>query len=282
MTSLVRQSYGKHCVRVSKIKRHTDGTTHDFFEAAIDIELEGDFAAAYLDGDNRNVIATDTCRNTVYALAKDDAVASIESFTCRLANHFVASYSHVDRATITGRQKIWHRLNESPHGFIGNDTETPTCKVVATRTDDTVALTISPGISNCMILKTTQSGFEHFHRDALRTLADTSDRILATNMTAHWIYLSGVSTNFNADRKSVREQLMARFLDHYSRSVQETLYFMGQAVIASCDFVQSITLTMPNKHHIKFNLEPLGRTNDNEVFVVTDEPFGFITATVGR
>ena len=286
MTHLLRHSYGKHRVRVSKIQRSVSGesktSVHNFFEASIDIELEGDFSAAYFEGDNRLVVATDTCRNTVYVLAKDDPIDSLESFGLRIANHFLNQYSHVDQVTVTLRQQLWQRLFDSPHGFIGNDTEIPTVCAVGVRKATAADIKVTSGIANCTIAKTTESGFANFHRDEFRTLPDTDNRILATNLTATWRYTDRLNRDFNVLRKQIREQLLTTFLDHYSRSVQETLYRMASAAIQRCDAIDSITLTMPNKHHIRFDLVPMGRENDNEVFVVNDEPFGFITATVAR
>jgi urate oxidase len=57
---------------------------------------------------------------------------------------------------------------------------------------------------------------------------------------------------------------------------------MGEAALAACPHVTQISLAMPNKHHIRFDLSPFGRENDNEVFVVTNEPFGYITGTISR
>lgn len=285
MASLVHQSYGKHCVRFSKIKRHGVGSSsesHEFFEASVDIELEGDFDAAYLNGDNRLVVATDTCRNTVYAIAKDDPIVSLESFGSTLANHFLSQYAHVNMATVTLRQRLWHRLLESPHAFTGNDSEMPMATIIAKREGAEIHLGITAGMMDCVIAKTTESGFANFHQDEFRTLPDTDDRILATSLTASWTYLDNHSGAYQLHREAVRSQLLATFLNHYSRSVQETLYLMASAAISHCEAIATITLTMPNKHHIRFDLDPLGRTNDNEVFVVTNEPFGFITATLAQ
>jgi len=48
------------------------------------------------------------------------------------------------------------------------------------------------------------------------------------------------------------------------------------------DLVKEIGLIMPNKHHILFNLEQFGMENKNEIFIATDEPFGYITGTLKR
>lgn len=283
--SLSHNAYGKHRVRVSKIKRprpralDTDATdVHEFIEASVNVTLEGDLAASYTVGDNSNVVATDTCRNTVYAIAKDDPFETIESFGVALAEHFLKQYDHLTQATVELAEHRWHRINGHAHCFTGSDGETPTAKVVAKRGQPTA---VTAGLDNLMIAKTTQTGFENFHRDEYRTLPDTDDRIFATVLTASWDYAS-CEVDFAAARAAARDAMLAKFTDHYSKSVQETLYLMGQAALDACTDATSVTLTMPNKHHLKFNLEPLGRENDNEVFHVTDEPYGYITGTVSR
>lgn len=279
---LKSQSYGKHQVRVSKVRRPRaaapNAEVHEFVEASVNIELQGDFNAAYTDGDNHSVIATDTCKNTVYALAKDHSLDTIESFGLTIADYFLAQFSHVESCQVSLTERVWNRLNDSPHGFVANETATPTANVTLTREGQPQ---IAAGIEHLLIAKTTESGFTDFHQSEFRTLADTEDRILATELSASWTY-ADAKTDFAAARKSIIDALLAKFLDHYSRSVQETLYKMAESALDACPAAAEISLTMPNKHHILANLAPFNRENENEVFVVTDEPFGYITATVGR
>ncbi|MEO1497108.1 MAG: factor-independent urate hydroxylase [Planctomycetota bacterium] len=279
---LAENSYGKHQVRFSKVRRPRQAAPkderHELVEVCVDVELTGDFAAAYTDGDNRSVVATDTCKNTVYVVAKDDPLDSIESYGVALATHFIDRYEHVSECAVSLRETVWDRLNDCPHGFAARDRATPTATVHAKRGSAPV---VHAGVADLVIAKTTESGFVDFHRDEFRTLADTDDRILATQMTAEWRYAEP-TVDYPAARAAVVEALLARFLDHYSRSVQETLYFMGDAALAACVQAAAIELTMPNKHHLLANLGPFDRENDNEVFVVTDEPFGYINAKVTR
>jgi urate oxidase len=281
--SLSHNAYGKHAVRVSKIKRPRQQAAstevHEFMEVAVDVELQGDFAATYSKGDNSQIVATDTIKNTVHALAKDDAMESIESFGIALAEHFLRQYGHVVLASIVLRERRWTRLLDCPHAFVGTDCETPTATIVRQRNARNV---VKAGIENLEIAKTTQSGFEGFHSDEYRTLKDTSDRIMATELQTEWIFADQADIDFTASRNAIREAMLKRFVDHFSRSVQETLMLMGQAALDACPAVTSITLTMPNKHHLLIDLESLGRENDNEVFVATDEPFGWITGTLSR
>ena len=67
-----------------------------------------------------------------------------------------------------------------------------------------------------------------------------------------------------------------------SESVQHTLHAMGESVLDAVGDITAIRLTMPNKHHLPFDLSRLGLENRNEIFVPTDEPHGVIEATITR
>ena len=76
--------------------------------------------------------------------------------------------------------------------------------------------------------------------------------------------------------------MLVPFAERFSPSVQRTLYEMAEASLGACPDIESITLTMPNLHCLPIDLEPFGRTNRHEVFVPTEEPHGYIEATVAR
>src|SRR3954465_7884219 len=100
-------SYGKSRVRLVRIDRQAG--RHELKDLTVQIQLEGDFAAAYLDADNRNITATDTMKNAVYALAQG-GTGEVEVFGQKLANHFLSTNSAVSHATITLREASWARI----------------------------------------------------------------------------------------------------------------------------------------------------------------------------
>ena len=274
--------YGKSHVRVSKVRRPRTGPAnrerHELVEASVDILLSGDFETAHTEADNTLVVATDTCKNTVYVLAKDHDLETPESFALALASHFLEHYEHVSKCEVTVRERVWTRLLDCDHAFTANGAMTPTAVATCERG---AAPKIVAGLEGLTVAKTTESGFENFYSDEFRTLADTDDRIFATEVSASWPYASA-EIDFAECRRHVVDALLARFVDHYSKSVQQTLYLMGQAALEACEPAESISLAMPNKHHLLVDLTPFDRNNANEVFVVTDEPYGYITATVTR
>src|SRR5215203_4037016 len=85
--ALGQNNYGKSEIRLVKVVRGAD--RHELRDLSVDVTLEGDFEAAHLRGDNAGLLATDTMRNTVYALAKQNPVDSPEAFASLLVRHFV-------------------------------------------------------------------------------------------------------------------------------------------------------------------------------------------------
>lgn len=274
---LTHNAYGKSRVRLTKVERHAD--RHDLFEWSVDVQLEGDFAPAYSVGDNRQVVATDTMKNAVYCLAADEPLASPEAFALRLGRHFMG-YQQVSAANINITVDGWNRIEVGgkahPHAYVGDGPEHRLCRTVVNRKKETV----TSGIEDLFILKTTDSAFRDFHRDAYRTLPDVDDRILATSLNVEWIYSK--PADWNAAHATVRKALLESFAGHKSLGVQHTLQAMGEAVLEVMHTVDEITLTMPNRHRMLVNLTPFGRQNPGTVFVSTDEPRGVIVGTVRR
>ena len=279
MSSLSRNSYGKSQVRLTKVSRH--GEFHELTEMAVDIELQGDFARCYTHGDNSSIIATDTMKNTVYALAKKHPLTAIENFAQALASHFIETFNHVSSATVYIEAEPWNRIevhgHPHPHSFISGGSEKRTARVTRTRE----RIRTEAGIVGMVVLKTTHSGFVGYIRDEYTTLKETTDRIFATSVQANWLY-NQQEVEWNESFQSVRQALIETFAEHDSLSVQQTLYSMGEAALAACPSMEEMTLVMPNQHRILVNLEPFGMENKNEIFVTTSEPFGLISGTIRR
>jgi urate oxidase len=277
MTVLSWNRYGKARVRLVKIRRSTD--SHEIVDLTLDVQLEGDFDRVYTDGDNASCLPTDTMKNTVYALARHDPIEHVEAFATRLADHFFCK-PVVSKVRISASEHRWDRLlvdgRPHPHAFAQPGGEQWLAGVVR----DPQQTQVTSGLSNLVVLKTTDSAFAGFPRDQYTTLPGAEDRILATSMTASWCYRPG-TTDFAA-RDRIRRALVETFATHPSRSVQHTLYAMGEAALAACADATEITLSLPNRHHLLVDLAPFGLDNPNVVFVATEQPFGLIEATITR
>ncbi len=276
---IVSDRYGKTRVRMVKVIRHAD--RHELRDITVHIALEGDFVRSYTDADNSMVLPTDTMKNTVYALGKDHPLDTIESFALHLGNHFVNTSTHVKAARVRIEQTGWGRIEVGGvphrHSFMRQSDEKVTCEAVVRRDGST----IEGGLEGLVILKTADSGFSDYPRDRFTTLKETDDRILGTSVTATWRYTS-VGAEFQRVKDSIRAAMLNTFVEHKSKSVQHTLYAMGEAALGASLDVQRISLTMPNRHCLLVDLNPFGMTNPNEIFLPIDEPSGLIEATIER
>ena len=277
---LASNSYGKSAVRLLKVER--TGAHHVIRELAVDIALSGSFDSAHTEGDNSLVLPTDTMKNTVYAKARELTLGAPEDFGIALAHHFLDASAAATSARVTVKEHAWRRLvvADAPHdhAFERGSSELRVAHVTLERAK---APTVVAGIEELLVLKSGRSAFSGYPRDKYTTLRETEDRILATSISTHWRYRDG--TRSFADRfDTVRTVLLETFAHHDSKSVQHTLYAMGQAVLKSIEAVDEISITMPNKHHLLVDLNPLGLDNPNEIFVPTSEPYGLIEATLRR
>jgi urate oxidase len=268
-------NYGKEEVRVLKVTR-TPGR-HEVRELNVAVALEGDFAAAHTRGDNTGLLATDTMRNTVYALAKRHPVDSPEAFGRALVEHFLTAGPRVSRVSVRIRQLPWERLGGHEHAFQRGSGGTR----VATVSGDAGELRFSAGIEDLVVLKTTASGWEGYLHEQYTTLPETHDRIFSTVVTATWDY-GGGDVDFEAAWASVRDRTLETFGDHYSPSVQFTLHRMGEAVLSAHPKIERIRFSLPNRHYLLFDLARFGLDNDNEIFQATSDPYGLIEGTVER
>ena len=274
---LVDHRYGKADVRLMRLDRTVN--PHRLFEATLRITLEGAFAEAYAEGDNRRVLPTDSIKNTVYALARENSFETGEQFALTLGRHFTATREQVERASISVAEKPWQHHAGFAAAFVAGGEERLTAQVEVTASGSEI---VSAGIDGLGILKSSDSGFTDFDRDRYTLLEDTEDRILASRLEAHWDYSRVDDIDFATARRRVRQALLDAFADHESRSMQHTLYWMAEAALRAEETIERITLRMPNKHCLLARLEAIGLDNPNRIFVPTDKPSGVIEGTVER
>ncbi|MFL5756777.1 MAG: factor-independent urate hydroxylase [Chloroflexota bacterium] len=273
--------YGKSAIRLVKLVRGADRDV--VRDLTIDIALEGDFVAAHTARDNSRVIATDTMKNTAYALAADSLGADtpIEAFGIVLGRHF-AAIEQVTSVEVSIAEHDWRPVATSSgvagHAFTraGGGTRRAVVRLAADG-----AVDVRAGIDDLTVMKTSGSAFAGFPRDAKTTLADTDDRILATRIEARWRY-GGGELDHNAEYVAVVATLLESFAEHESASVQHSIWVMGHAILDRHPAVTEVTMRLPNLHHWLVDLSPFGVENDRSVFLATREPYGLIEATVRR
>jgi urate oxidase len=280
MIAVAENKYGKSRVRLVRVKRKAGW--HDLCEWTVEVLLQGDFDACFVEGDNSRILPTDTMKNTVYSLARDSAAGCMEEFATEVIDFLLRRNPQVSTAEVSIAEKAWEHLpiggKPHPTAFVQTSGEIQTTKVTRTQASN---FSLSSGFENLVIMKTSGSAFEGYIQDSLTTLSPAKDRLLGSAVRANWKY-TRADAAFNSLRVKIREILLAQFAAHESKSVQHTLYAMGKTVLENVAEIEDIELTMPNKHCLLVDLSRFGQDNPNEIFVPVDEPHGSIQARLRR
>jgi urate oxidase len=266
-------NYGKAEVRLVRVGR--GAVDHDLDDLNVSVSLAGDLAATHLVGDNSDVLPTDTQKNTVYAFARRYGVDQIEAFGLRLARHFVDSQPSITRARVEISSYGWRRLGA--HSFARTGEGVRTAEV----TYDGERAWVVSGVNELVLLNTTGSEFHGFVRDEYTTLAETTDRILATAVRAQWRHF-GADGDWDASYLEASAALVDAFVTTHSLSLQQTLYAMGAAALEARKELAEVRLSLPNKHHFLVDLAPYQLDNPGQVYFAADRPYGLIEGTVLR
>ncbi|GAA2980608.1 urate oxidase [Microbacterium terrae] len=282
--SLGANKYGKAENRIVRVYRDTP--RHEIVDLNVTSQLRGEaLASSFLEGDNALVVATDTQKNTAFAFAKEHGITSPEDYLQILGAHFVDAFEWIDGGLWQAEQYEWERIVVGgiphDHSFVRSG------KAVRLAAVQKIggATHVTGGVKDLVVLKSTGSEFSGFPRDRYTTLAETTDRIMATSVTGRWRFLPeavAAGIDYNGLYAEVLEVLLSTFATVHSLALQQTLFEMGRAAIEARPEIAEVRFAMPNKHHFVADLAPFGLENPNEVFYAADRPYGLIEGTVVR
>jgi urate oxidase len=279
MSYRLEHQYGKAESRIVRIVRDT--ARHEIVDLNVTTALRGDFADAYLTGDQSKVLPTDSQKNTAYSYVKERGVATIEQYGLDLARHFVDATEPVTGARIEIEEYAWERALVGgaghDHTFVRSGAEVRTAAVTVDGTGEYVIA----GLKDFVILKSTGSEFHGFLKDGYTTLPETDDRIMATSLDVKWRY-AGTDVDWDAVYASAKALMIEQFATLHSLALQQTLWHMGTAVLDAHPEIVEMRLKAPNKHHFDYDIARFGVEQHGEVFTAADRPYGLIEATISR
>ena len=260
----MRISYGKLRVPVHRI------SGDDVFACDVSVEVLGDnFAPAYTEGDNANVVATDTMKNFILREAPHHTGTTLEGFVSFLGEKLIATYPVMEAVRVSGRELRFDRL-------VG--------KVFSRSSDDhgVASVAVGPdgvgevrgGRHGLMLLKTSGSAFTHFARDEYTTLPERGDRPLFVRIDADWLYAPRAEPVASL---AVRDHLARTFDDFVSESIQHLVHEMGTRLLADHDQIAELSFTAEN--HTR---DPVGEQDGRKVYTDPFPAQGLITLTLAR
>jgi len=267
--------YGKH--NVSFYRTHP---TRGLLAGRANIDVFGDnFLPAYTEGDNREVVATDTMKNFVYAMALEYPGASHEGFAAFLGRRLLTTYPQM--------QSLRLFVEEIPFAM-------HSAKLLSPLDDDygTVELemerdrlrTLRCGRRNLRLVKLTGSAFKDFARDAYTTLPERLDRPLFIHLDVHWRYgrmEDGISDGpARIASEAVREAVIAAFDDFVSMSIQHLVHEMGIRLLEQFGGMSEVSFEAQNRLWDTSKVSATEPTT--KVFSDPKPAHGFIGLTLNR
>ncbi|KAJ7203182.1 hypothetical protein C8J57DRAFT_1441631 [Mycena rebaudengoi] len=242
---------------------------------------------SYAEADNSVVVVTDS------NLAKISPHVLIpKRFALHLGTHLVSKYAHTHKAFVTVEQLRWSHIS-----ILGqqDDKRTVSVEVGTSKGKDKITASVTAGISDLLVLKTTESPFSNFVDDRiLSTSVDLSYKFAPIEIKSptggvHYPMSTKIVPGIVCDTtvpSKARKVTLETFATNNCASVQATLCLMAQRLIAENAHVQSASYALPNKHYISVYISYLGVENISmskaEVFMPIAAPSGLITATATR
>lgn len=167
--------------------------------AEIEVIVHGtEFLAAYTEGDNRRVVATDTMKNFIHATSLRARARCLEEWLLEVGTAFLDTYPHMERLTMLGRDLPFPAaLVPDDGGFAASDRlfSRDRCDAGSARLelardhDGDVAITDhESGRRDLQLIKLTGSAFADFARDEHTTLPERPDRPLYIWLHVGWRY----------------------------------------------------------------------------------------------
>jgi urate oxidase len=253
----VRISYGKLRVPVHRI------AGDDVLAAEVSVEVLGEnFLPAYTEGDNSQVVATDTMKNFILRESLGYDGTSLEGLLVHLGQQFIATYPVMEAVRMSAKELRFDRLGERLYSRSGDD------HGVATVEPDG---TVRGGRHGMMLLKTRGSAFTRFARDEYTTLPERGDRPLLIRLDADWRYTG----DDHVDSRAVRDHLAATFDDFVSESIQHLVHEMGTRLLRDRPELGEISFRAEN--HTR---DPVGEDGDRKVYTDPFPAQGLITLTL--
>lgn len=266
------------------------------FANEITIEVFGDnFLPSYTQGDNSNVVATDSMKNFILRQGREFAGATLEGYLDHLGNGFLAKYEQMRGLRMTGveipfsvpvvpgdgtfapsgvlRQRQWSDRSTAALRFERDD-------------DGRRIVDHSCGRVGMEFLKTKGSAFTRFVRDEYTTLPDRQDRPLFIGLDVRWRYADpadavGGDGSVYVAGEQVRDICATVFDEFVSESIQELLHEMGKRLLERYPNVAAVELVGRNQTRDPYSV-PDDPADDRKVFVPPFPAFGTIELKMTR
>ena len=224
------------------------GRTNLLLSGVATMDVLGDnFLPAYTEGDNRDVVATDTMKNFVYAMALEYTGATTEGLAAFLAQRFLDTYEHVRGVRVRIDERPYEDLSDKLLAATGGDHGMASVEYSRQGLVD-----VECGRLNLRLIKLTGSAFAAFQRDRYTTLPEVQDRPLHIYLDVRWRYadpqpvLTGGAQGL-VPSEQVRDLVAHTFDDFVSMSIQHLVHEMGLRLLERFPALSEVSFDAQNR-----------------------------------
>jgi urate oxidase len=301
-------SYGKKAVPIYRVyakplrgvtpipESRFTGRGNILFAADVDITVHGsDFLPAYTEGDNSNVVATDSMKNIVIEQALAFDGSTIEHYLHTLGGMFIETYEQIRDVELEIRElpfpaaqvpDVSGAFDESDRLFARSGNDYSLARLHVRQSDAGIDIAShEAGRVGLKLLKVTGSSFTRFVRDEHTTLPDRVDRPLFIYLDVFWTYTDPADGFSDSARRYVPGEQIADltavvFHEFVSESIQHLVHEIGKRILDRFPQLASVRFVAQNRTRDPFAADP----DRPEVKVYSDPfpAFGEITLQMSR
>ncbi len=243
------------------------GRSNLVFGADVDVEvLDDNFLPSYTEGDNTNVVATDSMKNFVLEKGLAFDGATLESFLWFVGRELLREYAQMGHLRLRARELAFEPLTDVLLAARHDDRGFAELELDRSR-----VLDHRGGRTDLQLIKTTGSSFTRFVRDQHTTLPEVVDRPLFVWLDVFWRYadpmdaVGGDAGRYVASEQ-VRDVCAAVFDELNSKSIQQLVWVMGHRVLERFPRLDEVSFVAQNRLWDTF----FQRSDDPKVRAATD------------
>lgn len=293
------RTYARPLTGLTRIPESSfEGRENILFAVDVDVEVFGDnFLPAYTQGDNSNVVATDTMKNFVLHKALEFDGSTLEGWLAFLGRQFLETYPEMQSLRLTGREAPFVAARV-PTGGDGSAFDDSGVLFARSRDDHaTASLDFERrgggtaivghrcGREALQLIKVTGSSFASFVRDQYTTLPEVRDRPLFIYLDVYWKY-ARVEQATDAHLaayvapEQVRDLVQVVFHEFVSMSIQHLVHEMGRRLLERFPQLAEVSFETQNR------LWDTAATSETDprikVYCDPRPPFGSISLALTR
>jgi len=292
------RTYGTPLEGVTEIPESSFvGRSNILMAASIEVQVLGTaFMAAYTEGDNRLVVATDTMKNFIHreSLAFDGA--TLEEWLFFIGRRFLETYPHMERLRVSGVEVPFEPAlvpSLAGDGFEASEAlfarehgDRSTAWAELKRAGGDIRLAdLGCGRSGLQLIKVKGSAFTDFARDDYTTLPERRDRPLYIHIDVGWKYTrpeSCVAAEHGdyVAGEQVADLCGAVFHRFVSLSIQHLVNEIGQAMLGRWPQLSEVSFEAQNR---LWDLSVTSEQDDRiKVYADPRPPYGRIGLVLRR